>query len=107
MPIKHLNLPTHVEDGKSFQIFISEASINSTLKAYFENNLLWIDYEVSPSFVKSLFKKFEDVFGDDFTKVKVKFLAEHSQPKMKISNGKMFVNSDTKIEIMNPLNPSI
>ena len=55
------------------------------LDSYFQKELLFITYDIDPLFVKSLFAKFEKVFGNEFANVKITFSGKNASPIMKIS----------------------
>lgn len=86
-------------------MLVSEHTLNTTFKAYYESGQFFIQSDVKSVFIKSMFSNFEDVYGDDFETVKIKISAEKQEPSVKMSNGNVSLSADFKLSIMNPLNP--
>lgn len=101
-------MPEHNLDGKQVQIFISEFSLNSALRAYHEQGALTVSQKVPSSIINQIFPNFEDVFGEDFNYVTLEIKTTHDAPQFNItiSNGTA-LTGNVMIVVQNPMNEKL
>jgi len=70
-------MPYTVNNSKIAQLFVSEYTLNSAIKALHERGMIKESMMISVSYVKLLFPYYQSsIYGEDFTEVEVQFVTE-------------------------------